>query len=136
MRPFQMERKMLTLGGAFYPKGYVFAMFANEDQARQAAQALAEQGFDESEVMHPPPATILSEIARAHGTSDLPLPSVGTEGENVRKYAALAREGQHALMVHAPKDEDTQRVLAALKDVPFSYAQKYHLLAIEDLEQE
>lgn len=136
MRPFQMQRKMLTLGGAFYPKGYVVAMFANEDQARQAARMLAEHGFDESALMHLPPATLISEIGRAHGTSDIPLPSVGTEGENVRKYVALAREGQHALMIHAPSDEDTDKVMAALKGIPFSYAQKYHLLAIEDLEQE
>jgi len=37
-------------------------------------------------------------------------------------------------MLKSPSDEDTERVMAAVRNLPFSYAQKYHMLAIEDLE--
>jgi hypothetical protein len=35
--------------------------------------------------------------------------------------------------VHAPHQEDSDRVMAALKDVPIAYGQKYRKLVIEDL---
>ena len=133
VKPFVLTRQMKTLGGAFYPKGWVVAMLPSEQDLRQAAEQLTRQGLAEDELMHLPPDVVISELAGAVGESDLPLPSVGTEGESVRRYLALARQGQHALMVHAPSDEDTERVMTVLRQRPLSYAQKYHRLAIEDL---
>lgn len=134
MKPFTMNRQMLTLGGTFYPTGWVVAMIPSEDDVRRLDQELQQQAAKSDEIMHLPPEVVLRELGGAVGESDLPLPSVGTEGESVRKYVALARQGQHGLMVHAPSDEDTQRVMQVLRRVPFSYAQKYHRLAIEDLD--
>lgn len=133
MKPFALSRQMLTLGGAFYPTGWVVAMIPSEQDLQQVAQQMEQQAAKPGEVMHLPPEVVIRELGGAVGESDLPLPSVGTEGESVRKYVMLARQGQHALMVHAPNDEDTERVMQVLKSVPFSYAQKYHRLAIEDL---
>jgi hypothetical protein len=80
------------------------------------------------------PADILSQIGKADDESDVALPSVGTEGATVRKYVDLAREGHHALMIPTPSQEATERIMAVVRQVPFSYAQRYHLLVIEDLE--
>ena len=66
--------------------------------------------------------------------SDVVLPSVGTEGATVRKYVDLARKGHCALMVKVASDEDTERVMQAARQASFSYGQRYHLLAMEDLE--
>jgi hypothetical protein len=38
------------------------------------------------------------------------------------------------LMVKAPSDKDSERMMSIVRKLPFSYGQKYHMLAIEDLE--
>ncbi len=134
MKPFALIPKMLTLQGVFYPTGYAFLLFPDEADARKAAAELEAAGFDGDNIMLLPPEMILREIGNVDGESDVALPSVGTEGATVRKYVDLARDGHFALMVKAPSDKDTQRVMAAVAGLPFSYGQKYHILAIEDLE--
>ncbi|WP_341916273.1 RNA-binding protein [Polaromonas sp. YR568] len=134
MKTFALHPKMLTLTGVFYPTGYAFIMFPEGAQAEQAARELEESGFDGEAIMRLEPDTILREIGKVDGESDVILPSVGTEGATVQKYVALARQGQHALMVHAPSEKETERVMAVVRKQPFSYAQKYHMLAMEDLE--
>jgi hypothetical protein len=134
MNTFELTPKMVTMGGVFYPTGYAVLLFPEAAQAEQAAQALEAAGFASDTVMLLPPATILHDIGKVDGDSG-GMPSVGTEGHTVDKYIALARQGHHGVMVHAPSDEDTQRVLAAVSDIPFTYGQKYHMLAMEDLEQ-
>jgi hypothetical protein len=134
MKTFELTPKMLTMGGVFYPTGYAVLMFPEAALADDATAALEAAGFTGDAVMPLPPATILRDIGKVDGDSDLGLPSVGTEGHTVDKYVALARKGHHGVMVHVPSDEDTQRLKSALGTLHFSYGQKYHLLAMEDLE--
>lgn len=134
MQTFSLHPKMLTLQGVFYPTGYAFIMFPEASQAEQVARELEEQGLDRQAIMLLTPEDILREIGKVDGDSDVMLPSVGTEGATVQKYVALASEGQHALMVHAPSEKETERVMTVVRKQPFSYAQKYHMLAMEDLE--
>jgi hypothetical protein len=134
MKTFALNPHMLTFRGVFYPTGYAFIMFPQAEHAVQAARELEAAGFDSEKISLLTPQAILSEISKVDGASDLALPSVGTESATVHKYVDLAREGHYALMVHAPSDADTKRVTSAIRQLPFSYAQKYHLLAIEDLE--
>ena len=134
MKTFALDSKMLTIRGVFYPTGYAFIVFPQAEQAEQAARELETAGFDSQAIMLLTPEIVLREIGKVDGKSDLALPPVGTESATIHKYLDLAREGHHALMVHAPSDEDAERVMSAVRHLPFSYAQKYHLLAIEDLE--
>ena len=132
MKPFVLTPKMRTLAGTFYPKGWIVAM-VNPKDVQSLAERLAECAAVPDDILHLPPETVLKELGGAVGESDLPLPSVGTEGQSVRRYVQLAREGWHGLMVHAPTEADTERVMEVLRTVPLPYAQKYHRLAIEDL---
>lgn len=134
MKTFELTPKMVTMGGVFYPTGYAVLLFPEAAQAEQAAQALEAADFASDAVMQLSPAIILRDIGKVDGDKG-GMPSVGTEGHTVDKYIALARQGHHGVMVHAPSDEDTQRVLAAVSEIPFTYGQKYHMLAMEDLEQ-
>ncbi|MGC1173711.1 RNA-binding protein [Polaromonas sp.] len=134
MKAFALHPKMLSLQGVFYPTGYAFIMFPEAAQAEQAARELEDSGFPGQAITLLTPDAILREIGQVDGDSDVTLPSVGTEGATVHKYVDLAREGHHALMVHAPSEKDTERVMAVVRKHPFSYAQKYHMLAMEDLE--
>lgn len=134
MRAFQLSPKMSTMQGVFYPTGYAFLMFPDAQEAENAARKLEESGFGEQDIMLLTPDVILRDIGKIDGESSVALPSVGTEGATVRKYIDFAREGHYALMVRAPSDKDTERVMSVVRELPFSYGQKYHMLAIEDLE--
>jgi len=134
VQPFLMSPKMTTIQDVFYPTGYAIVMFPDAENAEAAGKKLEQAGFSEQNVMFLTPPVILREIGRIDGESSVELPSVGTEGATVNKYITLAREGHHALMVKAPSDDDSERLMTVVRDFPFSYAQKYHMLAIEDLE--
>lgn len=134
MKTFELTSSMLTMSGVFYPKGYAFIMFPNAQDAAQVAREVVDTHDGNAIVMLLTPEEVLKEIGKADGASDIELPSVGTEGATVAKYIELARQGHGALMVKVHSTEDAERVMAAVRKVPFSYAQRYHMLAIEDLE--
>jgi hypothetical protein len=133
MKRFELTPEMLTLGGTFYPQGYAFIMFPNAMLAERAALAIAKAPFGDS-VMFLNAATVLRDIGKVEGDSDIALPSVGTEGATVRKYVDWARKGHCALMVKVSSDEETELVMQAARQASFSYAQRYLLLAIQDLD--
>ena len=131
MKPFELTRKMLTLSGVFYPTGYAFIMFPDAESANQAAQNIDSLS---DIVMLLTPETVLMEIGKVDGDSHAALPDVGTEGETVHRYVNLARKGHHALMVAVPDSKAAERVTAEARKCDFSFGQRYHLLAIEDIE--
>ena len=134
MQAFQMTSKMISMGGVFYPTGYAIVMFPDAENANKAGAELEAAGFSSQDIMEMTPSVILREIGKVEGDESVALPSVGTEGATVQKYINLAREGHHALMVKAASDDDAKRLMAVVGKFPFSYGQKYHMLAIEDLE--
>ena len=134
MKNFELTSDMLTMGGVFYPIGYAFVMFPEIEAAQQVARDIESAPGTTGPVMFLSPATVLKEIGKVEGESDVDLPSVGTEGATVRRYIDLARKGHVALMVKLGSDEDAELVMAAARKVKFSYGQRYHLLAMEDLE--
>jgi hypothetical protein len=133
MKPFHLDPGMKTMRGVFYPTGWLVLMFAGEQQARDAARLLSDKGVGEADVLLVTPEDFRREIVGATGDDDM-LPSAGTEGDTVRKFAQYAREGHYALMVHAPKGEDSERVLELLRGSGIVYGQKYRHLVIEDVE--
>lgn len=136
MKNFELTSDMLTMSGVFYPKGYIFIMFPDEQDAEKVAREIDADRENGGETMVLKPATVLRDIGKVDGDSDVALPSVGTEGATVNKYIELARKGHYALMVKIKSDEHAASVIAAARKVPFSYGQRYHLLAMEDIEQD
>ena len=137
MKDFELTPKMLTLSGVFYPTGYAVILFPDLEAATRVARELeakVDMKMGSADMLLLTPAAILSQIGKADDQSDVELPSVGTEGATVRKYVDLAREGHYALMIPTPSQEATERIMAVVRQVPFTYAQRYHLLVIEDLE--
>jgi hypothetical protein len=133
MKHFELEPGMLTMSGVFYPTGYMVLMFPTEQDARDAAHQLEAGGVGGEHISLLPPAAILEKVVRTVGNADIPLPSAGTEAETVRRYAELASQGHHALLVHAPSHDESERVMEVLRGAPISYGQKYRRLVIEDL---
>ncbi len=132
MRNFQLDSSMKTMRGTFYPTGWMVLMFPGEAQANAAAQVLGQEGFAADALMLVRPGDVREQLLGATGDDGI-LPSAGTEGDTVRRIADLAAQGHYGLMVHAPHQEESDRALAALKDHPISYGQKYRKLIIEDI---
>lgn len=133
MKPFELSNDMVNIRGQFYPTGHILAMFPSENAAREAAKALADGGIHEDEVSWITPEQMLSKVVRTVGDSGVVLPSAGTEADTVRRYAQLASQGHHALLIHAPDTDDNDPVMRALRQHQVSHAQKYRMLVIEDL---
>ena len=78
-------------------------MFPSELDAQDAARRLDEVGLDDDAVCHATPDEFLREVLGAiGGEDDDHMPSAGTEGDTARRFSQLARQGHHALLVHAP----------------------------------
>lgn len=134
MKNFELTSDMLTMSDVFYPTGYAFIMFPDAAAAEQVAHDIENQPGHTGPVMLLDAATVLKEIGKVDDESDVELPSVGTEGATVRRYVDLARHGHVALMVKVGSDKDTEQVMVAARNAQFSYGQRYHMLAMEDLE--
>lgn len=132
MQNFELTSRMLTMGGAFYPTGYVFAMFARQEDAQQVVALLAND-HPEKPTLLLSPQSVLGNLPHTIVAADAPLPSVGAEATSVREYVELARQGHCALMVYASKAKESEAVMDAIRSVPFSCAKKYRTLVIEDL---
>ena len=132
MRAFRLDSDMTTMRGTFYPTGWMVLMFPGEHSARDAAQLLAREGIADDALMFLTQQDVREHLVGATGDDQL-VPSAGTEGDTVRKFTDLAAQGHHGLMVHVPHQEDADRVMALVKDLPISYGQRYRKLVIEDL---
>jgi len=134
MRTFHLEPGMTTLGGVFYPTGYMVLMFPTASDAHEAARRLDEVGLDDEAVCHASPEEFLSEVLGIDGDDDPDhMPSAGTEGDTAHRFSQLAREGHHALLVYAPSAKQSTQVMEVLREARISYGQKYRHLIIEDL---
>lgn len=133
MKYLELSPDLLNLRGQFYPTGYIVAMFPGEDAARAAGQALAAAGVGTDELSLITPDLMMGDVARTVGSGDMPLPSAGTEGDTIRRFAHLAAQGHWALMIHAPDNDDAERAMKALENHRPSHAQRYRRLVIEDL---
>lgn len=133
MRPFELRRDMLSMTGQFYPTGHIVLMLPDADAAEVAGRALGDAGVADDDIMLITPEAMMSQIVRTVGSSGTSLPSAGTEADTVRRFSQYAAQGHYALLVRAPDNEDSERVMAALRGHPVSHAQKYRMLVIEDL---
>jgi len=134
MKAFRLNNDMLApIGGAFYPTGYSMVMFPSAKDADRIGHQLIAQGVSGDEIYFIPAETILSEITPTVGDADNPLPSAGTDGATVRAYTQLARKGHAALLVRTPDGDAANRLMEVVKQAPYSIAQRYRRLVIEDL---
>ncbi|MDB5945219.1 MAG: hypothetical protein JWQ33_245, partial [Ramlibacter sp.] len=111
MKHFEFDSSMTTMGGVFYPTGYMVVMFPTEQDATAAARKLEQDGFPGDKVSLLTPEAIQEKIARTVGTADIPLPSAGSEADTVRRFTELAGQGQYGLMIHAPHGDETAHIM-------------------------
>lgn len=132
MKPLVLDSTMTNMGGTFYPTGHVFALFPDEDCVRQTAAALQAAGHA-GELAYASPEVILQEIVHTLGTADAPLPSVGAEGDMVRRIADLAGSGHHGLLVKMGDKDSAEALAATIAHGGGVSAFYYRTFIIEDL---
>lgn len=132
MKPLVIDSTMTNMGGVFYPTGHVFALFPDEDCVRQAATALQDGGHKGTPA-YASPEVILREIVHTLGTADSPLPSVGAEGDMVRRIADLAGKGHHGMLISMADKETPESVVEAIAPQGAVCAFYYRTFIIEDL---
>lgn len=132
MKPLILDSTMTSMGGVFYPTGHVFALFPDERHVRQAITALQAAGH-QGEAAHASPQVILQDIVRTLGTADAPMPSVGAEGDMVRRIADLAGTGHHGLLITMADEDSTETLVRAIAAEGAAAAFYYRTFVIEDL---
>lgn len=135
MKHFTLEPNMRSsIGGAFYPTGHALVMFPSAQDADRIGHGLIDKGIVSGDEVYLLPAeTVLSEIAPTVGDTDNPLPSAGTDGATVRAFIKLARDGHTGLLIRTKDGATTERVMELVRTVPYSIAERYRTLVIEDL---
>ena len=132
MKPFVLDSSMTNMGGVFYPTGHVFALFPDEDCVRQAATALHTAGH-KGQLAYASPEVILEEIVGTLGTADAPMPSVGAEGDIVRRIADLAGTGHHAMLIEMTGKDHADQLVDTVSPHGATVAFYYRTFVIEDL---
>ncbi len=132
MKPLVLDSSLTNMGGVFYPSGHVFALFPDEDCARQAASGLQNAGHS-GDVAYAGPETILEEVVRTLGPADAPLPSVGADGDMVRRIADLAGCGHHGLLIKVEGKDSAEGIIDAITPAGAVAALHYRTFIIEDL---
>ena len=131
---FSMEKPTLTLGGVFYPRGWVVLMCPTVEAGRQVVADLTAGGYSTEDLIFVSAAEILANVASTLGAGDGGMPSVGSERGIVRQHEVLAKQGHVGVMAYAPSDEETERVMTVARRIKPSYAQKYNRFVIVDLD--
>ena len=132
MKPLLIDSSMTNMSGTFYPTGHVFALFPDEDCVRQAATRLLSAGHT-SDTAYASPEVILQDVVRTLGSADAPLPSVGAEGDMVRRIADLASKGHHGLLISVADSDEIDTVTAAITPEGAVAAFYYRTFIIEEL---
>jgi hypothetical protein len=118
--------------GVFAPVGYVVLAFQEEREAAQARQALLTGGYEDDEVM---PFSSQQVISAAEDTRDnmSVLAYLGTELAHQRMQLEYARQGCTFLVVYAPTEAETSRVLRVARRYRVRLAHKYNRLTVEEI---
>lgn len=130
MNRFTVDPSHFTLGGAYYPKGHVFAMFTDEPAAHGAAHRVA--SVSHVGAVNVATAEAIRETFGARAEEVGGIPSVGREDQFMLRFVELARSNEAGLLIevaHANVPALTQ----ALRDAGARVGYYYRTLIIEEL---
>ena len=119
--------------GVFKPVDHVVISFATAQQADAAAQALADIGLrGAGAVRRLSDREMLEQIDEDLKQASA-VATIGQEINLIKAHRALARQGYHWLVVHAPEERQVARVAQVARDHGAERAQRYGHFIIEEL---
>jgi hypothetical protein len=119
--------------GAFYPTGHVVIFFANKGDAERAREALLTGGYEEGEIVILSSDYVVSTIEHLRPHVSVLAQFFGSETRHMEEHLELARQGCDKMVVYAPTEHETKRVMKVARRFGIRFAEKYHRLAIEHL---
>ncbi len=118
--------------GVLNPVGHVVLAFPDDAITAEAVKALLSGGFVEADILVYTAAEATPRLRdRVRTASE--AAGFGYEITLMRRYLALAEAGCGWLIVHAPEDEQAERLVEVAKRFGAKCAVRYHRLANEDL---
>ncbi len=119
--------------GAVYPTGHVVIFFADKGDAERAREALLTGGYEEGEIVILSSDYVVSAIEHIRPHVSLLAQFFGSETRHMEEHLELARQGCDKMVVYAPTEHETKRVMNVARRFGIRFAEKYHRLAIEHL---
>ncbi len=130
-----MEKAALpTSFGVFKPVGHTVIAFESAPLQKAAEVALLAQGFSAADLARYTPAEMVAQVdAQVQNAS--PLASVGQDLNLIKAHRALAENGCHFLVVHAPDGRTAALVDHVVHNMHATAAQRYGTFIVEELVQ-
>jgi hypothetical protein len=118
--------------GVFAPVGYLVLAFREAREAAQVRESLLTGGYDDEEVMQFSSQQVISSTENARDNISI-LAYLGTELAHQREQLEYARQGCTFLVVYAPTEAETARVLRVAGRFGVRLAHKYNRLTVEEI---
>ena len=118
--------------GVFAPVGYLILAFREQADAAQARDALLTGGYEADEILWFNSDEVIADIENNRGNVS-PLAHFGTELGFQERQLDYAKHGYTFLVVYAPVEGETARVLKVARRYGAQLAHKYNRLTIEDI---
>jgi len=117
--------------GLFSPTGHIVLAFKTGQDADKAREKLLAAGFAEEDITQWSAAEVLEHVKKTRASAAWAL-DIGQERAQLDKYFALAKQGSGFLVVYAPSESESQRVLTLVRDLGLQLAEKYNRLTLEE----
>ncbi len=118
--------------GVFKPVNHVVIAFHNDEDLLAAETALGDQGFGQEALTAYTPQEMIDQTEEDFQEAGV-LATIGQEMNLIKAHRAFAEAGCSFLVVHAPDDEQVQRVAEIARDTHAAAAQSYGHFIIEEL---
>ena len=116
--------------GVFAPVGYVIIAFPGDAEAAKARQALLTGGYEDDEIMTFTGQEVISDIENAQDKISV-LAYMGAELDHQKVQLEAAKRGASFLVVYAPTEPETARVMNVARRFHAQIAHKYNRLTVE-----
>lgn len=118
--------------GVLNPVGHVIVSFAVDSDAKLAVVALTELGFDSNDVVLFTSAQMLVQAQTDIDQAGV-LAGIGQDLNLVKALRERAQQGSSFLVIHAPEDEQAERIADIARRFHAQRAQRHGRFMIEEL---
>jgi hypothetical protein len=101
---------------------------------QNAREALLTGGYEDGEIVILSSGYVASAIENTLPHVSL-LAQLGSETRHMQEHLELAKQGCDKMIVYAPTEHESKRVMNVARRFDIRLAEKYHRLAIEHLEE-
>jgi hypothetical protein len=136
-RKWSMDKKISPRNlprsfGVFSPIGHVVLAFPSDTDATRAREALVGGGYAEDEVLQFTAAEVQADIEKTRPAVSI-LALMGAELDHQNLHFDAAKQGCAFLLVYAPSEAETDRVINVARRFHARLAHKYNRLTVEVL---